>query len=249
MALCLVISHVAWGAPDGEKSLLAVVGDPLPEVRVGHRDHCTEMQKIDPAAMDKSSRVDVALVANETNWISLAGRANGQACESTLSFVPEANAGYIARFSKAGCLTELYQVKKGAAPIIKVVGNDSDASKLVCASAADPAGVPRLAAQVTGDDIVFSVGQKGYCGAMQTVDVNDKAGAALKANERNWVRLIYFNGRNKAEYNFSFIPTSGNSYLFNSNIARASLFRASSNAKLVPETLTKEEPRSCLFGE
>jgi len=145
MAACLALGGLFAFLPafaqegSSAESLLVVVGDPMPAVRFGHEDHCTGMQEIDRGSGGKVSRLNVILAANTQNWISLVGEVKGGKCESVTSLVPLAGVGYIAKLSKLSCNTELFQARKGEAPLLIKTGNESMMKTLLCAASTGPA--------------------------------------------------------------------------------------------------------------
>lgn len=244
------ISCAALASADAGKSLLVIVGDSIPQVHIGQKNHCTEMQEVHQNTNGEDNRLDIVLTAGEKNWVSLMGKVNGEVCESIISFVPESKIGYIARLSKVSCNTELFTINKGSAPVLKKLANESDINRLVCTSAAGSNNESRLA--IIGEDSRFLVGDKGFCGDMKDFDGKDKSGAILSGNQRNWVRLVYHPGfGSKCEVNFSFVPTSGQSYFVRSdaNFRRCGvrMFHVLPAGSSAPENITSESMRSCLF--
>jgi len=251
LVLCVAIPicQAAAQKTPGE-SLLVVVGDPMPQVRVGHEQHCSAMTEVDQGAAPRKDRLDVILTAGQPTWISLTGQVDGKTCESLASLVPDADGGYIARLGKHNCTTEIYQTKKGEAPVLKKAGNESSFSNLLCATAADSSGEPRMATD--GDETRILIGQDGFCGKMRDLKGEEKSGLVMKGEVRNWVRFIYHpTARRECEFNFSYIPKAGNAYLVRSDMnyraCLVKLFHLLPDGTISPETMTPENDRSCLF--
>jgi hypothetical protein len=246
--LSLAAPFAACAATDGPAAVLVVVGSPAPQAQLGGEQRCTDMRKVEPSTPDATGRLEIVLSAGKRNWFSLSGEVEGKACESQMSFVPEANAEYAAKLNKVGCVTDLFLLTPGEAPKFLKSGNESNINTLMCATPPDAA---RLA--VFGADSRLSVGQKGYCGEKKAVDVKDKSGITLPAGVRSWVQFSYNWGRTSCELNISFVPASGRPYYARSDFfgraCRVQLFEVQPDGKAIVSPIKIEEERSCLLGK
>lgn len=112
--------------------------------------------------------------------------------------------------------------------------------------------VARSQLVIVGDVESVLIGQEGYCGKVERVNDGDLKKIAVPSGKQTWVRHISGGSiSGTCSLDFSFTPKVAQAYIVRYtalvDACQAELFRIRPGMAPIPEGLTPETSRSCIF--